>query len=583
MTFFPPPQPRKTVDELFYEAVQTTYPETRLGLQEAPHPQYAPEVMAEPGYQDGFEMIDSIPPAPHLDQTFPTDPLMAPAYGPQLNGHAPQYQPSNPHQPSNSQPNGQLPQLQPMVDPSTTSPMAEPSLAPQLIAPPMSYKEPSPQTHGGMKRSTVKVDLTPRHLRQPRKQSMIVQTAHTAQSAAPAGETMVNDFFEETDVRQAIQSLATQANKSVIMDDQIAGVVSVVIESDTFEGALQKVLLPLGMIYKKRDDGAYLVGTSDPSSALFPLIAVQSQYRPLHINPKDLVAILPDRLKQFARIVDKRNIILIEAPEAMAEDIHNHFQQTDQPIPQVMLEAIICVVSPDSGFRFGLDWGHAVQLNDKSMLDLGMQGLALNGAISPAGLKDAFSDFAITSAFVQLLAQEGYISIRAAPRVMARDGERAEISIARQTFFSTQPQSSDVFFRQDIQEVEAGINLIITPTVRGDNVEVVIEKAEVSEDIRSSQTDPQLTDNPFPLINRRRVTTTVNVKDSRTLVIGGLMQRQTVERISEVPGFGSVPKVGKLFQRVEQQDQEAEVVIFISPKIITQDKPTAVCPLPGSR
>jgi type II secretory pathway component GspD/PulD (secretin) len=179
---------------------------------------------------------------------------------------------------------------------------------------------------------------------------------------------------------------------------------------------------------------------------------------------------------------------------------------------------------------------------------------------------------------VQLLAQEGYLTIRASPRVMARDGERAEISIARQTFFSVQPTDTDVFFRQDIREVEAGINMIITPVVRGDNVQVNIEKAEVSEDIRNQVNDPQLVNNPFPLINRRRVTTNVTVKDGQTIVIGGLVSKQSVDRVSEIPGFGRIPKFGNIFRKIERLEQEAEVVIFISPKIISSNTPVVVTP-----
>jgi len=493
-TFLWIPEPeRKTVDELFFEAVHQAYPETRLGLQEQVHPEYVNAMPAA-----GMHVAPLVPPIPVGEPV----------------------------------PESYLP---PAID----------SIAPPPLPPAdglQNYVEPATF-------STV----TPAQFENEQVE-----------------EQLVSDFFEQTDVRQAIQSLATQADISIIMDDQVAGVVSVVIESEPFEMALQKVLLPLGMIYHIREDGTYLIGLPDPTTALFPLIAEQGEYRPYYIAPEDLVTTLPERWADFVRVVENRNLILIEAPAETVAQIQEKFRQTDQPVPQVMLEAIICVVSPESGFRFGLDWGHAVRLNNQSLVDIGMQGLAFGAGISPGGAKDLFSDFAVTSAFVQVLAQEGYISIRAAPRVMSRDGEKAEISIARQTFFSVQPQNADVFFRQDIQEVEAGINLIISPTIRGDNVQVVIEKAEVSEDIRSSQNDPELVDNPFPLINRRRVTTTVDVKDGRTIVIGGLMQRQTVDRVSQVPGFRRIPKLGRMFEKVERQSQEAEVVIFISPKIVTQ-------------
>ena len=82
-------------------------------------------------------------------------------------------------------------------------------------------------------------------------------------------------------------------------------------------------------------------------------------------------------------------------------------------------------------------------------------------------------------------------------------------------------------------------------------------------------------ENSYPQINRSTVSTTVHLKDGETIVIGGLVQRQTVDRIGRVPMFGSLPGVGRMFQTVEQREQDVEVVIFISPRLV---QPTGVLP-----
>ncbi len=381
----------------------------------------------------------------------------------------------------------------------------------------------------------------------------------------------VTEFFEDTDVRQALQSLATQAGVTVIMDEQVGGVVSAVIEDEPFESGLKKVLLPLGLVYRQSSDGDYLVGVPDPSSSMFSKLSDRLDYRPLHLSPDELVNLVPERDRRYVQAVDARNRIMIEAPAEIAQNVLERLQQFDTPIPQVELEAIVCVVAPDRGFRSGLDWGHAVTLNGSEVFNFGMAGLSFAGQGSGAGISNTFSDFSVTSAFVKLLAQEGYLAIRAAPRVTARDGDQARISITRESFFSTQPQSDNSFFRQEIEQVQAGIELDITPIIRGDNITVKIEKAEVSEDIRTSQINSGITENPFPQINRRSVSTTVHVKDNQTIVIGGLVQRQTVDRIAKVPVLGDLPGIGRMFQTVEQKEQDVEVVIFISPRLVQPD------------
>ena len=376
----------------------------------------------------------------------------------------------------------------------------------------------------------------------------------------------VSDEFIETDVVEAIQSLASQARQTVILDENISGTVTASINEETFANAIQKICLPLGLHMRMRNS-QLLICDGDPESAMFSLIAERLSYEPLHGTPEEISKMLPAQLLRYVRIANGRNMLIIEAPQEIARRIYLELSEYDQPVPQVVLEAMVVVISPDSGFQFGTDFGQSVS-NSSGDFNLSLDGLALSGAWSGAA-GQLFSRFATTSHFVRSLEQQGYLSIRATPHVMAKNGEKAEISIARETFFSTLPGNTQLLVRQDIQKVEAGITLEITPTIRGDNVLLAIDRAEVSEDIRSTLNDATLAD-PFPLINRRKVSTTVNVKDGETMVIGGLMQNQLVDRISKIPLLGDMPLFGRLFQKIDQQEAAAEVVVFISPRIVRQ-------------
>jgi type IV pilus assembly protein PilQ len=383
--------------------------------------------------------------------------------------------------------------------------------------------------------------------------------ARTDQLAGP----LVNEIFEETDLRQAIQALATQAKASVIIDEQVGGTASALIEDEPFESALQKILLPAGFVWAKKD-GQYFIGTTDPESSLYRFLSRKVDYRSQYFAPEELTALLPEGMKQYVRAVGKRNLMVIDAPLHIAQQILDELQHVDQPVPQVSLEAVVAVFSPESSFQYGMN---LKQLAEKHAMQLDLSSLAMSGTIVPASAGYLFGKAASTSYFLRLLQQEGYVKIRAAPHVMAKDGEQAKISIERETFFATQPINPDFFYRQEIQKVQAGISLDITPVIRGDNITVIIERAEVSEDIRESGTDPQLA-SPYPLINRRTIQTTVNVKDGETIVIGGLTANQMVDRVSRVPFFSKIPLIGVMFKQVDRQQQEAEIVIFISPRIV---------------
>jgi type IV pilus assembly protein PilQ len=406
-----------------------------------------------------------------------------------------------------------------------------------------------------------------RRSKNPIKNSEHVPKIVTASYLARNDNSKVSEIFEQTDIREAIQILATAANVSVVIDDTVGGVTSAQIENESFETALDKILMPLGLVYVKLE-GKYLIAPPDPDSPLYSYVSERDQFAPQYHDVMRLTGLLPPRYKKFVHTSAERNLILIDAPREIGSDIRKRLEELDEPVPQVELEAIVCVVSPDSGFRFGLDWGHVVGIQGVDSLKAGMTGLTFSGSASPNGVDNAFSDFAVTSAFVRLLAQEGYITIRAAPRVTAKDGEKASISINREAFFSLQPSGSNVLFRQDVQKVESGITLEIIPRVHGDMVSVNIGKAEVSEDIRASDSRAELTSNPFPIINRRVVSTNVNVQDGHTIVIGGLVQSQTVDRVNRIPGLSRLPLVGGMFKTIDKQKQDAEVAIFISPRIV---------------
>ncbi len=539
------PEPnRKSIDELYFEAVEASRrtPEYSLGMNQPVSP-----------------IANSVP--------LPTG-LIAPGSVPELPSSVP----------SNEQwqelPELETPQrnVPPVLPPQNSAPPnpGSPSPLPESVLPPQLTESPMPN-------SVTRIQSAPpasgpvSGWRKKTTASPVRPASWTKPKTEPA---TVSEIFEETDIRQAIQLLATQAGVTVIVDEQISGSITTLIENDSFEVALRKVLMPLDLVYRRMEQGEYVVAVPDPSSPLFARVSDRFEYRPANVGPDELLKLLPQREARFVTVIDKRNLMIIEAPQEIGRPILERLQQCDSPIPQVELEAIICVIAPDRGFKSGLDWNHAVTLNGSEVLRLGMTGLAFNGQGSGQGANNAFSNFAVTAAFVKLLAQEGYLSIRAAPRVTARDGEPAKIAITRQSFFSTQPSSNNALFRQELEQVEAGITMEITPIIRGNNITVKIEKAEVSEDIRTTDVNAAVANNPFPLINRRTVSTTVNVKDAETIVIGGLVQRQTVDRISRIPMLGSIPYAGRMFQTVEQLEQDAEVVIFISPRIVTNGPPT---------
>ena len=376
-----------------------------------------------------------------------------------------------------------------------------------------------------------------------------------------------DDEWTGTDVVEAIQALALKGNVTVMIDENVGGEVTGTTKANTFEEALESILMPHSLYFAKAGD-KYYIAPADPKSPMFRLISAHEEFTPLYQDVTVLLESLPERLQMYARKIASPDRILIDAPRPIIDEIHARLQEVDVQVPQVRLEAIVCFISPQISRQLGLDWNHAVKMDGQSKLSLGMAGLSFSGLATQQGFENTFADYATTSTFLQALDREGYLTLRTAPSIVTKTSKPETLSIGKDSYFSTQPANAVNIFRQDIQMITAGVILNITPTVRGDTITLNLEKVEVSDDVRSNDSRPELSNSTFPTINNRKVTTEVDVPDGKTFVIGGLIQRQTFDKINSVVGLGDIPVLGNIFRTVEKQEQDVEVAIFISPRIV---------------
>ena len=381
---------------------------------------------------------------------------------------------------------------------------------------------------------------------------------------------IVEEAFYETDIRDALTSLCEQASFDLVMGEDVQGTTSALIKHIPVDRAMRQILLPLGYTHRI-DDGHCYVGSPDPESTMFPHLSSEWIYRSNFRDAESLVDALPERHRAYVRIDGRGGRIVIEAPHEIGQQIESRLRRSDQPISQVVLEVLVCVYNPETNVRFGFDFRQGVTVSDRSGAALSFDSLGIGANYGGAGIQSQLNNFKVARAFLRALEQKGHLSIRAAPHVMAEDGQKAEIQIGRETYFSAQPTMAGggFGFRQDIQKIQSGILLELTPTIRAPQITIDIDRVEVSEDLSTSETQMS-SQAAFPVVNRRRVNTTVHVNDGNTIVIGGLQQQQTFDQVNKVPVLGDTPAIGKLFRRTERNHRTTELAIFISPKIVAE-------------
>lgn len=111
----------------------------------------------------------------------------------------------------------------------------------------------------------------------------------------------------------------------------------------------------------------------------------------------------------------------------------------------------------------------------------------------------------------------------------------------------------------------------MTPQITNDGYIIMTIKPE-----QSAQIDTFIIENSeTPVIELRKTSTTLCVKDGQTIIIGGLRERQPSVQESKIPILGDIPLIGVLFRKVYTDLIESELGVFITPHIYTDGELSA--------
>jgi type IV pilus assembly protein PilQ len=159
---------------------------------------------------------------------------------------------------------------------------------------------------------------------------------------------------------------------------------------------------------------------------------------------------------------------------------------------------------------------------------------------------------------IQALEDSGYGEIISQPRVLTGDKQTAKISSGQQIPFTSSDGDTVTTIFQD-----AVLSLEVTPQITPDNR--IIMELKVNRDSLDTST---VTVSGSP-INITELTTTALVGDGDTIVLGGIYEQTKTSSVSKVPVLGDIPFLGRLFTSNTDQDDRTELLIFITPRILT--------------
>jgi pilus assembly protein CpaC len=257
---------------------------------------------------------------------------------------------------------------------------------------------------------------------------------------------------------------------------------------------------------------------------------------------------------------------------------------------QVVLEVKVAEVNKNAASELGFDFLFK-NSNDRNIAEgektLGVYGgvvqtpsipltigEGVTGVISYVGKNKDYSTI------IHALEEKGDLKLLAEPKLLCLSGEKASFLVGGEIPIPiAQTVTSGVGGTTiTIQWKEYGVNLNFLPTVVDSN----LINLKVTPEVSSLDYTNAVTIGGFsiPAIHTRKADATLELNSGQSIVLGGLISEEMIKNISRVPILGSIPILGTFFSRRETTKSQNELMIIVSPRIITSVESEEIPPLP---
>src|SRR5438874_9997935 len=285
------------------------------------------------------------------------------------------------------------------------------------------------------------------------------------------------------------------------------------------------------------------------------------------------------------------NALVITAPPKIMHAVMDIIDKLDIRRPQVLVEAIIAEVDGDKNADLGVNWAafskgsnvpagaFVSPVGGTSIVDLAaaiqnpanassalLQGTTIGiGRIAGTGV-----NFAAT---LRALRGDTNTNVLSTPSAVTMDNQEAELKVAQEVPFitgqftntaaSTGGVTGGINPFQTIQRQEVGTILKVTPTISAEGTSVMLKIS-----IESSSIGQKPAGAVDLVTNKRTITTTVLIEDGGVVVLGGLIEDNSVKGEQRVPYLGNIPLIGLLFKTRNATSTKNNLLLFIRPKIL---------------
>ncbi|NMW23640.1 type IV pilus secretin PilQ [Rhodanobacter soli] len=424
--------------------------------------------------------------------------------------------------------------------------------------------------------------------------------------------------FQDIPVRSALQLIADISGLNLVASDSVGGSVTLRLVNVPWDQALD-VILRAKSLDKRRNGNVVWVApqaelakyeqdVADAKLKAQDTAELVTDYVPISYGKaSDIAKLLTTGSKQggggtgggntqrgflsprgSVSYDERTNTLLLNDTPEKIRQLRDLIAVLDKPVQQVLIESRIVVASDDFTRELGAKFGVNGRVNNTEFqnaatatpaLTAGIGGgnvtsggLNVNLPASPAagtfGLAILGANYAID---LELSAAqtEGRGEVISSPRVITANQQEAVIRQGQEIGYVTFQNSAGSGAGSGtatVQFKDAVLELKVTPTITADNR--VYLMINVKKDALAGYVDAPGS-GKIPTIDTREINTSVLVDNGQTVVLGGIYEINKSNTMTKVPGLGDIPGIGMLFRKTSRTNTKAELLIFVTPRILS--------------
>ena len=436
----------------------------------------------------------------------------------------------------------------------------------------------------------------------------------------------------EAQIQDILLALAQESGENLVVDPEVTGIVTVNLNRVTLEQALEAILGQLGFSYR-REGRIIRISKPMLATKIFQVNYISTSRKgektvvathgsgaggeqisasETRISGKDDVNFWAELQEGLTAIIfaeekptavlraresgvvssmtskDGKKLVISKLsgliqvrdyPERLQEVARFLEQMEAASQRQVLIQARFLEVTLRKEFETGIRWDNI----QTELLNLDLTQLSLSwnvfgggtptsatGSLLVAGANESLAgtDFVLAD-LVKALETQGKVKALASPKVATLNNQTAIVKVARQdVYFTSEISQGETTTLQSFtpNTIDVGVILDVTPQIGGGGyITMNIHPSITAEYDRVAAPDGT----EFPLLRIREADTVVKVQDSQTIIIAGLIQEQDTTTRTGLPCLTNLPVLGYLFGYRQEVGEKTELVILITPTVLT--------------